>query len=221
MQHRLMYVVLMNNENGAAIENIPASFEGRLIETIKEINRAYERGKQNENPFSLPLRWETEAKIKLLKKAKAILDERNGTEKYRLGIEAIEQKCADLSTRLSWTKKPKGVQIDFVLGFWVYRLAELIKGETGQYDWPMLANLLAKHLEGRDDISRNTVLKLHRRFSELLKNKEKYRRAVIANAKFLTTKEEVARNIAEARTKLISADSTSVTPAGACSRAPS
>ncbi len=193
----------MNNTPGALIKNISAAFEASPAEAldrkwlqtaVEEIKKVYDLEKKNDNPFSLPLPWETKAEIKALKKAQTILAKGSDKENNKPLIEGLEQKIARLSTRLLWTKKPRGHQINFVLDASVYSLAELIKAKTGAYDWKLLSDLISKHLK---EMSPHQALKAHKRFGALHKDKEKYRLAVIANAKFLITKEGVKQKIKE------------------------
>lgn len=195
----------------ASMENVPNKnisrpFRARAAEgldrkwleaAVDDIKKIYALGKQNENPFSLPLPWETKADIKALRRAQRVLAKGHDKQSNKPLIEALEQKIARLSTRLSWTA-PRGRQMDYVLDMCVFCLAESIKVKTGSFHWGLIADVISERL-GKD-MSANRALKAHRRVEKLSKDKANLTRLIAANTKFLITKNEVEQKIKESAT---------------------
>ena len=153
------------------------------------------------------------AKIEILKKAEAIIEERqrfnnpghwskvgksmvfNGAADrdeyrnhmrhlrktlavYKMGVLALRRQRRSLAFKLH--KSPRGHQMNYMLDYDAWCLAEKIKEKTGTPNWEQVAELLPEYLP-IETMDANQALKAHRRFEELRNDREKFMRVIISN----------------------------------------
>ncbi len=104
--------------------------------------------------------------------------ERKRLAARKIAILILRRERKSLAFRLR--KGPRGHQMNYMLDYCTWCLAEKIKEKTGKPDWERVAQLLSDYLPiGTMDA--NQALKAHRRFAELRNDGEKFMRVIIAN----------------------------------------
>jgi len=147
---------------------------------------------------------EIKAEIEILKKAEAILEkgnlsygcvprvnrigdefrenvrrERNALAVRKMSILTLRRECRRLAFRLR--KGPRGYQMNYMLDYDAWCLAEKIKEKTAKPNWELVARLLSEYLP-IEPMDANQALKAHRRFAELRNDREKFMRVMVSNS---------------------------------------
>ena len=152
------------------------------IEILKNAEAIIEEHQRYKNPG----RWSRVGKSIVFKDAadrdqyrEHVRRERQALAVYKIGILALRRQRRTLAFWLN--KAPRGYQMNYMLDYDVWCLAEKIKEKTGTPNWEQVAELLSEYLP-IETMAANQALKAHRRFAELRKDKERFFRVTISNS---------------------------------------
>jgi hypothetical protein len=106
---------------------------------------------------------------------------KEAVQRQKVLIDGLRREQDKISTKLNHATPPKGNQMNYMLDYSIYWLAQNIKAKTDKhkYNWELVADLISEYLPV--EVDANQALKAHKRFDRLLHDPDAFMKVSTAN----------------------------------------